>query len=146
MSICQSEIIIIINFEMVILCKNNFDIIWYSVIFAANLYFSIFVWSSDNLNLWMLSFLFKRIHSVHGIKVEQNSTYDKQLLKWKIVTIQLSYAEPNTQVERNKTYPDAVWWLLPLVWRKSGQHVDDQRYKYKHQDGIHIYLKIYLYI
>ncbi len=29
-----------------------FDIIWYAVIFAANLYLSIFVWSSDILNLW----------------------------------------------------------------------------------------------
>ena len=37
------------NFVIIIRCKINFDIIWYSVIFAANLYLSIFVWSSDIL-------------------------------------------------------------------------------------------------
>ena len=35
---------------MMIFRKINFDIIFYSVIFAANLYLSIFVWSSDILN------------------------------------------------------------------------------------------------
>ncbi len=34
------------KFVIMIRCKVNFDIIWYSVIFAANLY----VWSSDILN------------------------------------------------------------------------------------------------
>ena len=45
--------------DSMICCKINFDI-WYYVIFAANLYLSIFVWSSEifNLFLWMLSFLF----------------------------------------------------------------------------------------
>ena len=38
------------NFVIMIRCKINFDIIWYSVIFAANLYLPIFVWSSDILN------------------------------------------------------------------------------------------------
>ena len=32
------------------ICKINFDMIWYTVIFATNLYFSIFVCSSDILN------------------------------------------------------------------------------------------------
>ena len=35
---------------IMIRCKNYFNILWYSVIFAANLYLSIFVWSSDILN------------------------------------------------------------------------------------------------
>ena len=38
------------KFVIMMRCKINFDIIWYSVIFAANLYLSIFVWSSDILN------------------------------------------------------------------------------------------------
>ena len=38
------------KFVIMIFCKNNFDMIWYSVIFAANLYLSRFVWSSDILN------------------------------------------------------------------------------------------------
>ncbi len=38
------------KFVIMIRCKINFDMIWYSVIFAANLYLSIFVWSSDTLN------------------------------------------------------------------------------------------------
>jgi len=38
------------KFVVMIRCKINFDIIWYTVIFAANLYLSIFVWSSDILN------------------------------------------------------------------------------------------------
>ncbi len=38
------------KFVILIRCKINFDIIWYTVIFAANLYLSIFVWSSDILN------------------------------------------------------------------------------------------------
>ena len=42
--------LIIIHFVILICCKINFDIIWYSVVFAANLYLSIFVWSSDILN------------------------------------------------------------------------------------------------
>ncbi len=42
--------IIIINFGIMILCEINFDKIWYSVIFAANQYLSIFVWSFDILN------------------------------------------------------------------------------------------------
>ncbi len=36
-------------FIIMILRKINFDIIWYSVIFAATLYLTIFVWSSDFL-------------------------------------------------------------------------------------------------
>ena len=40
----------IINFGIMIRCKINFDVIWYSVIFAANFYLSIFVWSFDILN------------------------------------------------------------------------------------------------
>ncbi len=48
------------NFGIMILRKINFDIIWYSVIFAATLYCQ---YSSDHLIcwtsfLWMLSFLF----------------------------------------------------------------------------------------
>ncbi len=31
-------------------CKMNFDMIWYTVILPANLYLSIFEWSSDILN------------------------------------------------------------------------------------------------
>ena len=42
--------LIVINFGMMILRKTNCDIIWYSVIFAVNLYLSIFVWTSDILN------------------------------------------------------------------------------------------------
>ena len=38
------------KFLIMICCKINFDIIWYSVIFAANQYLSIFVWSSHILN------------------------------------------------------------------------------------------------
>ncbi len=38
------------KFVIMIRCKINFDIIWYTVIFAANLYLSIFVWSSHILN------------------------------------------------------------------------------------------------
>ena len=38
------------TFVIIIRCELNFDIIWYSVILAANLYLSIFVWSFDNLN------------------------------------------------------------------------------------------------
>ena len=38
------------KFGIMIRCKINFDIIWYTVIFASNLYLSIFVWSSDILN------------------------------------------------------------------------------------------------
>ncbi len=37
------------NFVIMICCTINFDIIWYSVIFAVNLYLLIFVWSSDIL-------------------------------------------------------------------------------------------------
>ncbi len=39
--------LIIINSKKTIICKINFDIIWYSLIFAATLYLSLFVWSSD---------------------------------------------------------------------------------------------------
>ena len=39
------------KFVILIRCEINFGILWYSVIFAANLYESIFVWSSDILNL-----------------------------------------------------------------------------------------------
>ena len=45
-----------VKFVIMIRCKINFDIIWYSVIFAANLYLSKFVWSSDILN-----FFFKNV-------------------------------------------------------------------------------------
>ena len=39
------------KFVIMIRCKINFNIIWYTIIFAANLYLSsIFVWSSDILN------------------------------------------------------------------------------------------------
>ncbi len=40
------------RFMIMIRCKIDFDIIWYTVIFAANLilYLSLFVWSSDILN------------------------------------------------------------------------------------------------
>ena len=38
------------KFVIMIRCKINNDIIWYYVIFAANLYLSIFIWSSDILN------------------------------------------------------------------------------------------------
>ncbi len=38
------------KFVIMIRCKINFDMIWYSVIFVANLYLLIFVWSSDILN------------------------------------------------------------------------------------------------
>ena len=43
------------KFVIMFRCKINFVIIWYSVIFAANLYLSICVWISF---LWMFSFLF----------------------------------------------------------------------------------------
>ena len=44
-------------FVIMIRCKINFDIIWYTVIFAANLYLSILVLISWTSFLWMLSFL-----------------------------------------------------------------------------------------
>ena len=44
------------NFEMMILRKNNIGTIWYSVTLAANLYLPIFVWSSD-----FLSFAFMNV-------------------------------------------------------------------------------------
>ena len=46
---CWYEFVICVvqKFVIMIRCKINFDIIWYSVIFAANLYLLLFFWSSD---------------------------------------------------------------------------------------------------
>ena len=55
---------IIINFVMIIRCKINFDIIWYSVIFAANLYLSIYVWSSDMLNFVFMNVVILVLHGI----------------------------------------------------------------------------------
>ncbi len=38
---------LIINFRIMVICGIDFDMVYYSVLFAANLYLSIFVWSSD---------------------------------------------------------------------------------------------------
>ena len=37
------------KFVIMIRCKIDFDMIWYSVMFGATLYLSIFIWSSDFL-------------------------------------------------------------------------------------------------
>ena len=62
------------KFVIMIRCKTNFDIIWYTVIFLANLYWSIFVWSSDILNffLWMLSFLFFYVNAAYFVLLFEN--------------------------------------------------------------------------
>ncbi len=46
---------------------TNFDIIWYSVIFAANLYLSIFLWSSDILNFVFMNVVILVLAIIHMI-------------------------------------------------------------------------------
>ncbi len=43
------------KFVIIICCKINFDVIWYSVIFSATLYLSLFVWSSDFLSFALIN-------------------------------------------------------------------------------------------
>ncbi len=63
---------IIINFVIMIQCKINFDIIWYSLIFAATLYFSLFVWLSNFLN-----FVFMKVVILVGIlQTRENKLFE----------------------------------------------------------------------
>ncbi len=88
---------------MIILRKNNFDQIWYSVIFAATLYLSMLVWSSD-----FLSFAF--------MNVEQTSQYLSIMIKpYNKSTWIVAWWEPKEIHEQI----DSTYFLI--YWRKSSR-------------------------
>ncbi len=58
------------KFVIMVRCKINFVMIWYSVIFAANLYSSIFVWSSDILNFVLMNVVILVLMRIQAIKLK----------------------------------------------------------------------------
>ncbi len=57
---------------IMIRCKINFDMIWYSVIFAANLYLTIFVWSSDIVNFVFMNVVILFFYSLSKNNLSKN--------------------------------------------------------------------------
>ncbi len=92
---------------IMIRCKivSNFDMIWYSVIFAANLYLSIFVWSSDIRTsfLWMLSFLF-------WMRLEDILATHYNYLKWAVATsrVQRTFLLYGSYARINSFFPEKI--------------------------------------
>ena len=58
-----------INFGIVIRCKINFDIIWYSVLFEANLYLLLFVLSSNILNFVFMNVVILFYNFIYSVYI-----------------------------------------------------------------------------
>ncbi len=80
-------------FVIMIRCKINFDIIWYTVIFAANLYLSIFVWSSDILNFVFSNVVILVFHVTYWWKILRRKIPFGYGLHLKIVSFCKAYSK-----------------------------------------------------
>ncbi len=132
--------LIIMNFRIMLLRKNYIDIIWYSIIFAATTYLSMFVWSSDSwppfLNIAILvSLIFDSTYKLGKIIIIKKSTLNTKtlVLVVHVLTIKKSFVSNNVNVWKVYLKYLCILPLFCFYFRIAGKcHV----WRHKMRDAI----------